>query len=77
VVDEGIERGLDVPASLQLGQVAGHEFVVPRRYVVEIEGRGIEIGQARRVAIVGVLAQQHRRAVGQGRDQGLGKRALA
>ena len=77
MVDEGIEGGHDVPPGLQLGEIADHQLMVARRHIVEVERGGIEVGQAGGVAIVGVLAQQHRRTVGQGRDQGLGERALA
>jgi magnesium-transporting ATPase (P-type) len=39
---------------------------IPRRDVVEVEGGRVEVGQAGRVAIVGVFAQQHGGTVGQG-----------
>jgi hypothetical protein len=51
--------------------------VVTRRHIVEVEGRGIEIGLGGGVAIIGVLAQQHRGGRGQGRYQGFGERAFA
>ena len=77
VVDEGIERSHDVAPGLQFRQVADHQLVVAGRHVVEVEGGGVEAGQAGGVAVVGILAHQHGRAGGQGGDQRLREGALA
>jgi hypothetical protein len=77
MMDEGVDRGGDVAPGLELGKIAHHQFVVARRDVVEIEGRGVEPGQTGGVAIIGILAHQYGCALWQGADKRFGKGALA